>query len=109
MFLNVAHYHFVLFARLITFFSNPGSGIKDRLSAPKILSRPTSEAAPSTVMSDFSALGSLCSAYASDSEDDEEPAGMFKYDLLRLKFCFIFSNPVDWKVSLFPSVVHANG
>lgn len=51
-----------------------GSEIKERLSAPKILSSPSSAAVPSTVMSDFSALGSLCSAYASDSGDDEEPA-----------------------------------
>lgn len=54
----------------------PGNEIKERLSAPKTLSSPTSVAVPSTVMSDFSALGSLCSAYASDSGDDEEPAGI---------------------------------
>ena len=57
------------------FFAIPGSEIKERLSDPKISSSPMTEAVPSTVMSDFSALGSLCSAYASDSGDDEEPAG----------------------------------
>ena len=56
-------------------FAVPGSEIKERLSDPKISSSPMTEAVPSTVMSDFSALGSLCSAYASDSGDDEEPAG----------------------------------
>lgn len=35
-------------------------------------------------MSGFSALGSLCSAYASESEDDEEQAGIFKYSLLKV-------------------------
>ena len=78
LFLNVAHGHFFLFARFLIFFSNIGSGIEERLSTPKTLSSPMSEAAPSTVMSGFSALGSLCSAYASESEDDEEPAGTFK-------------------------------
>lgn len=70
--------------KVYTFFSNPGSEIKERLSSPKILPSPTSEAVPSTVMSGFSALGSLCSAYASESEDDEEQAGIFKYSLLKV-------------------------
>ncbi|KAL9965591.1 hypothetical protein ACROYT_G029412 [Oculina patagonica] len=50
-----------------------GSGIKERLSTQKVLSSMTSEAGPSNVMSGTSALGSLCSAYASESEDDKEP------------------------------------
>lgn len=61
----------------------PGSEIKERLPAPKILPSLTSEAVPSTAMSGFSGLGSLCSAYASESEDDQAPAGIFKYDLLK--------------------------
>jgi len=52
----------------------PGSEIKERLPAPKILPSPTSEAVPSTAISGFSGLGSLCSAYASESEDDQAPA-----------------------------------
>ena len=82
--LIMAHDHFFLISRFILFFSNPGSEIKERLSPPKILHSPTSEAVPSTVMSGFSALGSLCSAYASESEDDEEQAGIFKYSLLKV-------------------------
>lgn len=44
------------------------------------------------MMSGFSALGSLCSAYASDSEDDEEPAGIVKYDLVKAKVYIFFQS-----------------
>lgn len=66
-----------------------------------MLFSPISVAVPSTVMSDFSALGSLCSAYASDSGDDEEPAG--------INSNMTYLNLVDWKVFLLHSGVHVNG
>ena len=85
------------------------SEIKERLSAPKILSSPTSEAGPSTVMSDFSALGSLCSAYASDSGDNEEPAGIFKCHLLKVKILFYFFQSSGLEGLFLAFWCHANG